>query len=174
MPDPGHGTTDATDDATTDATTDAQDETSTPPRVLVAHPRTLAALGTPPDAADPPPTPPYAATPDDLGAPSHLGDLYLRSLMRTQLRLGLSVVGALVVLLGGIPLACAVAPALRDAHIGGVPVPWLLVAVAPHPVFIVLGTLHLRHADANERGFAALLDSPATAPAADDERNVRA
>jgi hypothetical protein len=112
---------------------------------------------------------PYAATADDLAAASRLGDLYLRSLMRTQLRLGLSVVGALVVLLGGIPLACAVFPSLREASLGGVPVPWLLVAAAPHPVFIALGTLHLRQADANERGFADLMtvtapSTPSTIP----------
>lgn len=103
---------------------------------------------------------PYAATADDLGAPSRLGDLYLRSLMRTQLRLGLSVVGALVVLLAGIPLACATVPELREATMGGLPVPWLLVAVAPHPVFLLLGVLNTRQAEANERDFARLMDRP--------------
>lgn len=138
-------------------------------RSVVAHPRTLAALsraaapgasGRAGTASEPPDQPPYAATADDFGAPSRLGDLYLRSLMRTQLRLGLSVVGVLVVLLAGIPLACATVPALRDASAGGIPVPWLLVAVAPHPVFLVLGILNTRQAETNERDFVSLMDRP--------------
>lgn len=144
-----------------------------PRRAVVAHPRTLAALsraaaggagGRTGAAPGDPGRLPYAATADDLGAPSRLGDLYLRSLMRTQLRLGLSVVGALVVLLAGIPLACATVPELREATVGGVPVPWLLVAVAPHPVFLVLGVLNTRQAEANERDFARLMDRPGGGP----------
>lgn len=149
------------------------------PRGVVAHPRTLAALsraaapgaaGRAGAAAETPDRLPYAATPDDLGAPSRLGDLYLRSLMRTQLRLGLSVVGVLVVLLAGIPLACATVPALRDASAGGIPVPWLLVAVAPHPVFLVLGILNTRQAETNERDFVRLMDRPRGGTTAPSER----
>ncbi|WP_436775363.1 hypothetical protein [Yinghuangia sp. YIM S09857] len=147
--------------------------TTAPRRAVVAHPRTLAALSRAAEAADrtgtarPPGRLPYAATADDLGAPSRLGDLYLKSLMRTQLRLGLSVVAVLVVLLGGIPLACATVPEFREATVAGVPAPWLLVAVVPHPVFLVLGVLNTRQAEANERDFALLMDRPEAAPPAE-------
>ncbi|MEU8136443.1 hypothetical protein [Streptodolium elevatio] len=164
---------------TPDIAREFREPTDFPPRrEVVAHPRTLAALsraatgggGGPTGAAGDPGRPPYAATADDLGAPSRLGDLYLRSLMRTQLRLGLAVVGALVVLLAGIPLACATVPELRDATAGGVPVPWLLVAVAPHPVFVLLGILNTRQAEANERDFANLMDRPGSGSGAAPER----
>ena len=103
-----------------------------PPRVTVAHPRTLASR----NAHSPAGSGPRVA--DDLRRQTPLGDVYLRSLMRTQLRLGLAVVGVLVVVLGGLPILFVTAPGLRDATLAGVPLPWLITAVAVHPVLLVL------------------------------------
>ena len=85
-------------------------------RITVAHPRTLAALG-----GRQLPATGRAPVADDLGRQTPLGDIYLRSLMRAQLRLGLAVVGALVAVLGGLPFLFLAAPSLHDATVAGVP-----------------------------------------------------
>lgn len=123
-----------------------------PRRVTVAHPRTLASRTTQTPADD------HPRVADDLRTQTPLGDVYLRSLMRTQLRLGLAVVGVLAVVLGGLPVLFVTVPGLRDATFGGVPVPWLLTAVAVHPVILVLAFVHKRQAASNERDFADLVE----------------
>ena len=121
-------------------------------RVTVAHPRTLAALRGQGIAE----RRPWVA--DDLRRQTPLGDVYLRSLMRTQLRLGLAVVGVLGVVVGALPFLFATVPAVRDATVAGVPVPWLVIGVAVHPVILVLAFVHRRQAAGNERDFAELVE----------------
>ncbi|MDQ0938357.1 hypothetical protein [Streptomyces sp. V1I1] len=122
-------------------------------RITVAHPRTLAALGgrqLPANGREP--------VADDLGRQTPLGDIYLRSLMRAQLRLGLAVVGVLVAVLGGLPFLFLAAPALRNSIVAGVPVPWLIIGAAVHPVILTLAFVCLRHAGRNEHDFTELVE----------------
>jgi hypothetical protein len=123
-----------------------------PRRVTVAHPRTLAALRGRQLPAG------RAPAADDLGRQTPLGDVYLRSLMRAQLRLGLAVVLVLVAVLGGLPFLFLAAPALRNATVAGVPAAWLIIGVAVHPVILTLAFVCLRHARRNERDFADLVE----------------
>ncbi|WP_189133113.1 hypothetical protein [Wenjunlia tyrosinilytica] len=118
----------------------------------MAHPRTLAALG-----GRRPPVSGRKPVAGDLGRQT-LGDIYLHSLMRAQLRLGLAVVGVLVAVLGGLPFLFLAAPALRNAMVAGVPVPWLIIGVAVHPVILALAFVCLRHARRNEDDFADLVE----------------
>ncbi|MEU0086249.1 hypothetical protein [Streptomyces sp. NPDC006274] len=115
-------------------------------RVTVAHPRTLAAIG-----GGQPPASGHAA--DDLGRQTPLGDVYLRSLMRAQLRLGLAVAGTLAAVLGGLPLLFLAVPDLRNGTAAGIPTSWLIIAVAVHPVILTLAYICVRHAGRNERDF---------------------
>lgn len=123
-------------------------------RVTVAHPRTLASRSAPGSSGGPR-RPPVA---DDLRRQTPLGDVYLRSLMRTQLRLGLAVVGVLVFVVGGLPILFVTSPGLRDATVGGIPVPWLVIGVAVHPVILTLAFVYNRQATSNERDFADLVE----------------
>lgn len=122
-------------------------------RITVAHPRTLAALG-----GRQLPATGRAPVADDLGRQTPLGDIYLRSLMRAQLRLGLAVVGALVAVLGGLPFLFLAAPSLHDATVAGVPTTWLIICVAVHPVILTLAFVCLRHSRRNEHDFADLVE----------------
>jgi hypothetical protein len=146
-PDPSHGDPSHGDPGAHTA------HTPPPRRVTVAHPRTLASLGStrPPAGRRTPAT-------DDLGRQTPLGDIYLRSLMRAQLRLGLAVVGILVVLLAVLPYLFVTVPGLRDATLAGIPVPWLVIGVAVHPVILALARAYLRQAKRNERDFADLVE----------------
>lgn len=121
-------------------------------RVTVAHPRTQPARNVQTPVLRRPPVA------DDLRRQTPLGDVYLRSLMRTQLRLGLAVVGVLAVLIAALPFLFAVVPAVGDAAVAGVPVPWLVIGVAIHPVILGLAFVYQRQARSNERDFAALVE----------------
>lgn len=98
----------------------------------------------------------------DAGTPT--GEVYLRSLLSEQLRLGLRTVGLLVLLVGSLPLVFYVAPGLAAVRVAGLPLAWLVLAGAVYPVLFGLGWLHVRRAEANERDFADLVADRAGAP----------
>lgn len=69
---------------------------------------------------------------------------------RQQRRRGAVALIATAVLLLGLPVALAVAPALTEVRLAGVPVSWLLLAVLPYPLMIGLAWWQLRRAEAVE------------------------
>ncbi|WP_199485218.1 hypothetical protein [Actinomadura craniellae] len=87
-----------------------------------------------------------------------LGEAYMRSLIRAQLRLALRVCGALGCVIGGLPLLFLVLPGVREARLLGLPVAWLLLAGLVYPAFVVTGWWYVRQAERNERDFADLVD----------------
>lgn len=87
-----------------------------------------------------------------------LGEVYMTSLLRTQLRLGLSVLASTVLLLGALPLLFALVPASRDARILGVPLPWLLLGLLAYPLLLLAARYYVRHAERNERDFVDLVE----------------
>jgi hypothetical protein len=76
-----------------------------------------------------------------------LGEVYMGSLLRSQLRLSLSVLAATAVLLGGLPLLFAVAPQVARAHVLGMPLPWLLLGLLSYPLLWLAARYHVRHAE---------------------------
>ena len=104
---------------------------------------------------------------EDLHAQPQLGQVYVRSLVRDQLRLSLGVLAVLVVVLGGLPAAFALAPGLRTAEVFGIRLAWLLLGAAAYPVLVGAALFHIRHAERVERDFTELLGpSPESAPPA--------
>ena len=75
----------------------------------------------------------------DLDEQTTIGEVYLRSLIRTQLRLALVVCVALVVVGGGLPLLFALWPAARTARVLGLQVPWLTLGVLAYPLLALGG-----------------------------------
>ena len=100
-----------------------------PRRVVVTRPRAGAARR---------PPRPYAVT-RDIDEQTQLGELFMRSLIRAQLRLGLGVCAAVFVLLGGLPLLFALAPPVRAVRVAGLPLPWLLLGAVVYPVLVGTG-----------------------------------
>ena len=86
-----------------------------------------------------------------------LGDVYMRSLVRLQLRLAVGVCLIMAVLLGGLPLMLVLEPELSDVDVRGIPLPWLLLGVVVYPVMIGAAWLYVRQAERNERDFADLV-----------------
>ena len=122
-------------------------EPGAPRRVVVTSPRTSAVR-----------LPPGRATLRALDEQDRVGELLVRSLVRTQLLLALKLLALMVVLLGGLPLLFAVAPGTRDVTVLGFPLPWLLLGVLVYPALLVGGAVHLRLAERNEREFTELVE----------------
>ena len=119
---------------------------STPRRVRVTSPRTSAARAQQVPAAR------------EIDAQTRLGEVYMSSLIRSQLRLALLTLAALTLFVGGIPLVFWLAPDLSDIEVLAVPLPWLLLAFAVYPFLFGIGWLYVRAAERNERDFTDVLE----------------
>ncbi|MEP6525764.1 MAG: hypothetical protein ABJA86_01265 [Nocardioidaceae bacterium] len=96
----------------------------------------------------------------EIDAQTPLGEIYMRSLMRSQLRLAFVVLAVLILTLGALPLVFAVVPGSREAHLLGLPLPWLLLGVLVYPALLGLGWFYVRQAERNEHDFTDLVDRP--------------
>lgn len=114
-----------------------------PQRVVVTHPRTRAARPGRRDAAV-----------RDVREQTALGEVYVKALMRSQLRLGLLVCGSACLLLGSLPLLFALAPALHRVTVAGVGLPWLVLGLPVYVLLAAAGFFYVRRAERNERDFA--------------------
>ena len=65
----------------------------------------------------------------EIDAQSAVGEIYMRSLMKTQLRLALSVVGLLAATVGVLPLVFHLSAGVRRAQVLGLPLPWVVLGV---------------------------------------------
>lgn len=115
-------------------------------RVRITHPRTEAARR---GAARPPAR--------EIDEQTALGEVYMRSLIRSQRRLAVTVCGGVGVLLVGIAMAGALAPRFAMVRVLGIPLPWLLLGVLIYPALIVLAAYAVRQAERNEQAFTELV-----------------
>ena len=93
---------------------------------------------------------------EEIDAQTAVGEVYLRSLMRSQLRLAVGVLSLLAVTLGGLPLLFATAPETRQWELLGVPLPWLALGLLVYPALIGTGWWYVRQAERTEARFAEL------------------
>ncbi len=117
-----------------------------PRRVRVTSPRTGAARAQRVPAAR------------EIDEQTLLGEVYMTSLLRSQLRLALLALATLALLVGGIPLLFWLFPDLSSVVVLAVPLPWLLLAFAVYPFLFGIGWLYVRAAERNERDFADVVD----------------
>ncbi len=116
-----------------------------PERVRVTGPARRRTAGAKPSAAR------------EIDEETRLGAIYLRSLLRDQLRLALRLLLILAVTVASLPLLFHLVPRLSDVAIAGVPLSWLLLGVLVYPWLITLGWLYVRSAEEHERDFAELV-----------------
>jgi hypothetical protein len=98
---------------------------------------------------------------DELAEATPHGGLYLRRLIRAQL--GLSVVALIAFggIVGALPLALLLLPGLEDVSVLGLPLPIVIVAWPPFPLFIAIAVVYSRRAAAVEESFRDLVEPPA-------------
>ncbi|MFI0366704.1 DUF485 domain-containing protein [Actinomadura sp. 1N219] len=87
-----------------------------------------------------------------------LGEAYMRSLVRTQLRLAMRLCLVLAVVVAGLPLLFAVFPQVREQEVLGAPLPWVVLGGLIYPWFVGCGWWYVRQAERNEDDFAELVD----------------
>lgn len=97
-----------------------------------------------------------------LDEQNRLGAVYLRSLIRSQLRLALGITVVLGATIGLLPLVFSI-PLVQHARVHGVPVAWPVLGVGAYPVLLLLARAYVSRAERNERAFHALVD-PGEAP----------
>ena len=93
----------------------------------------------------------------DIDEQTALGETYMRSLVRTQLRLGLAMLAVVLVPLALIPAAFALVPGLARLTVGPVPLPWLLLGVVIYPLLVLVGWRYVRQAERNEAEFERIV-----------------
>jgi hypothetical protein len=103
------------------------------------------------------PRPPARPVTRDIDEQTELGDVYMRSLLRAQWRLGVSLLGIVALVLGALPLVFALAPAVGEFRVFGVGLPWLLLGAAVHPVLLAAAWWYIRLAERNEGDFTDLV-----------------
>jgi hypothetical protein len=94
---------------------------------------------------------------EEIDERTGLGEVYMEALVRAQLRLGASVLGATAVVLGGLPLLFLAVPAASDVRIWQVPLPWLVTGVLVYPVVVLAARYYVRHSERIERDFTDLV-----------------
>lgn len=87
---------------------------------------------------------------------SAVGELFVASLIRSQLRLALVVAGGFLTILIGIPIFLAVFPGVNEIRVFTVPVPWLMLGLGIYPLAIACAVLYVRSATRNEKRFVDL------------------
>ncbi len=93
----------------------------------------------------------------EIDAGSSVGEVYIASLMRAQLRLALGTVAVLVSTIGSLPLLFVLFPTIRRAEVLDVPLPWILLGIVVYPFLWVLGWVYARRADRHEALFTELV-----------------
>lgn len=96
-----------------------------------------------------------------LGAPAPTSDIagvYVRSLIRSQLRLAIVVAIGFAAATALFVLAIALVPELDSTFVFGVPLSWLLLGVGVYPLAITVGGLYVRAATRNEARYRSLTE----------------
>ncbi|MCP2338435.1 hypothetical protein [Actinomadura rupiterrae] len=153
-----------------------------PRRVVVASPRTRAARSLP-VRADEPYTGPYSGAagvsgrsgPSERSGPSgldhdwniaadldeqtELGAVYVRTLVRAQLRTAFGTGGIVLAVVAALPLLELASGPARGRMLG-LPLPWLLLAAGIQPLWILAARRQARLAESAEHDFVRLVSRP--------------
>ena len=79
----------------------------------------------------------------ELAEQSGVGEALLTGLMRAQLGLALRLALVVAVGLGGLPLLFVVAPAVAEARLFGVTLPWWLLGLIAYPFLFGVGATYV-------------------------------
>ena len=87
-----------------------------------------------------------------------MGAVYVRSLIRSQLRLAIVCAVGFVVATAVFAIGVALLPAIDEALVAGVPVSWLLLGLGVYPLALTVAALYVRSATRNEARYRALAE----------------
>lgn len=119
-------------------------------RVRVTAPRSVTPNGTALNGGR------SAAASLDAEEETDAGQLFVRSLIRSQLRLGLVVALGFLSIMLAFPLMLGLVPGLADSTIAGLPFDWVLLGAGIYPVIGLSAWLYVRTAARNEARYRDL------------------
>ncbi|MGH3587508.1 MAG: hypothetical protein ACRDQ0_14405 [Pseudonocardia sp.] len=94
----------------------------------------------------------------EIDAQTRLGEIYMSSLLRAQMRLAALAIVTIAVFVGGLPLLFSLVPSLTEKFVLGMPLPWVLLGFAVYPFLLFVGWLYVRAAERNERDFTDVVE----------------
>jgi putative solute:sodium symporter small subunit len=95
---------------------------------------------------------------EELAEATAHGEVYLRRLRRAQLALSLQALVAFGAVFGVLPLALFLLPHLQRVQLLGVPITVWILVVPLLPLFLGIGWLYARRADALDQQFRDLVE----------------
>lgn len=95
---------------------------------------------------------------EELAEATAHGHVYLRGLQRAQLTLSLLALIAFGAVFGVLPIALYLLPAFDRVRLLDVPLGLWIVVVPMLPVFVVIGWIYARRADAVDESFRELVE----------------
>ncbi|MER6997896.1 hypothetical protein [Streptomyces sp. NPDC000410] len=101
----------------------------------------------------------YAPARSEISEQTALGSVYVRSLMRSQLRAALCALGALALMVGSLPLLVAFPAAVLGSFSSPEPFLWVVLGVVVYPVMWLIARWYVRRAERNEHDFTGLVES---------------
>ncbi|HSO90346.1 MAG TPA: hypothetical protein VLR70_04275 [Arthrobacter sp.] len=120
-------------------------------RIRVTAPRAISpGSGALPDARS-------AADSRDAAEESDAGQVFVRSLIRSQLRLAVVVAAGFLLILAAFPLMLGLVPGLAESTIAGLPFDWVLLGAGIYPVIGLSAWLYIRTAARNEARYRDLV-----------------
>ena len=87
---------------------------------------------------------------------SDAGQVFIRSLIRSQLRLGIVVAAGFLLILLAFALLLGLVPGLAELRIAGLPFDWVLLGAGIYPVIGLSAWLYVRTAARNESRYRDL------------------
>jgi len=98
-----------------------------------------------------------AADSREAAEESDAGQVFVRSLIRSQLRLGVVVAAGFLLILIAFPLMLGLVPGLAESTIMGLPFDWVLLGAGIYPVVGLSAWLYIRTASRNESRYRDLV-----------------
>ncbi|MFF0338533.1 hypothetical protein [Kribbella sp. NPDC004875] len=89
----------------------------------------------------------------EIDEQTRLGEVYMHSLIQSQLRLTLAVIGGVLLVFGSIPLLFWLVPPARTLSVFGLPLPWVILGILVYPVVYVAARIYVRNAERIEAEF---------------------
>lgn len=94
----------------------------------------------------------------EIDEQTRLGEVYMRTLIRTQLRLGVTVAVVSLGLLALFPVLLLVVPELAAFTLAGIPLQWWVLGFGVYPALVGVAWVYIRHAERVEREFIELME----------------
>ncbi|MCP2244741.1 hypothetical protein [Lentzea aerocolonigenes] len=94
----------------------------------------------------------------ELEEQTSVGEKLVRDLIRQQLKSAFGLAFAVLIGMCLLPITFYLVPQISDLKILGIPIPWLVLGLAPFPILYGVGWVFRRQAERHERDFVNMVD----------------